>query len=82
MAINERLLSILVCPETKLPVSVAPDDLLTRLNQQVSSGSLKNKSGKLVSEPLESGLLRQDKKRLYPIRHGIPIMLTEEAIEM
>jgi uncharacterized protein len=41
---------------------------------------LKNKAGQSVKEPLDGGLLRADKKILYPIREDIPVMLIEEGI--
>jgi len=33
-----------------------------------------------VSEKLDGGLIRADRKILYPIREDIPVMLIEEGI--
>jgi uncharacterized protein YbaR (Trm112 family) len=33
-----------------------------------------------VSEKLDGGLLRADRKILYPVREDIPVMLIEEGI--
>ncbi len=35
-----------------------------------------------VVEKIDGGLIRADKKFLYPIRHEIPIMLIDEAIPL
>ena len=80
MTIDSTLLKILVCPETKTPVSIAAPELIARLNAQVEQGSLMNRSGKHVSVKFESGLVRSDGKILYPIRDDIPVMLVDEGI--
>jgi uncharacterized protein len=35
-----------------------------------------------VAENLDGGLLRADKKILYPVREDIPVMLIEEGIPL
>lgn len=82
MAIDPDLLKILVCPEDKTPLSVAGEDLVRDLNARISSGSLKNRAGKAVTEKIDGGLVRQDGKFIYPIRGDIPIMLIDEAIQL
>ena len=59
---------------------MAGDALIETLNVRVQQGTLKNKAGQPVKEPLDGGLLRADKKILYPIRENIPVMLIEEGI--
>lgn len=81
-SISPELLSVLACPENKQPVSLADGATLDKLNQQIASGSLRNRAGKTVTDKLEAGLLRTDAKRLYPVRDGIPIMLIDEAIDL
>jgi uncharacterized protein YbaR (Trm112 family) len=78
--IDKELLAILCCPETKQDVTLASEALIATLNARVQQGSLKNKAGQLVKEALDGGLLRADKKILYPIREDIPVMLIEEGI--
>ena len=82
MPVSEDLLEILVCPESKQPVAPAPATLLEELNAKVSDGSLRNRGGDPVSEPIAEGLLRQDKKILYIVDDSIPVMLIEESIEL
>jgi uncharacterized protein YbaR (Trm112 family) len=78
--VDPKLLEILCCPETKQDVAPASADLVARLNQAIAAGSLKNKSGEVVKEKMEGGLLRADGQVLYPIRDDIPIMLIDESI--
>ena len=78
--IDQELLAILCCPETKQDVVIANDALIARLNDRIAKRELKNKAGQPVSEKLDGGLIRADKKILYPIREDIPVMLIEEGI--
>jgi len=78
--IDRELLDILVCPETKQPVSVAEPALVERVNAAIERGTLTNRGGEVVKEDLDGGLVREDGKLLYPIREDIPIMLIDEAI--
>lgn len=82
MSIDPELLEILVCPETKQPLTVAGEDLLAHLNAAVADGSAVTRGGETVAEPVTEGLLREDGRVLYPIRQGIPIMLIDESIEV
>ena len=80
--VDKDLLAILCCPETKLDVTLADDALITKLNDAISRGQLKNKAQKPVTELLDGGLVRADRKVLYPIREDIPVMLIEEGIPL
>ena len=80
--IKKELLDILVCPETKEDVSLADPGLVEKINQTIAKGEVKNRGGEKVTEPIDGGLVRKDKRFLYPIRNEIPIMLVEEAIPL
>jgi uncharacterized protein YbaR (Trm112 family) len=80
VTIDKDLLAILCCPETKQDVSLASEALIDQLNSRIGTGELKNKAGQIVTERLDGGLVRADKKILYPIREDIPVMLIEEGI--
>jgi uncharacterized protein YbaR (Trm112 family) len=80
--VDQELLAILCCPETKQDVALAGDALVAKLNAKIEQGQLKNKAGQPVTEKLDGGLVRADKKILYPIREDIPVMLIEEGIPL
>lgn len=80
--INSELLAILVCPETKQPLSVASPETLERVNTAAKEGYLRNQAGEAVKERLKEGLVREDGTVFYPVREGIPILLLDEAIRL
>ncbi|MGA6827656.1 Trm112 family protein [Nitrospira sp. NS4] len=82
MSVDKDLLAILCCPETKQPVSLAGTDLLTKLNDAVRKGNLRNTGKQPVTDELDGGLVRSDLKIVYPIRENIPVMLIEEGIPL
>jgi len=80
--IDAELLEILACPETKQPVRLADDELVRRVNAAAADGTLKNRDGQSVTEPIDAGLLREDGRYLYPVRDDIPVMLIGEGIDV
>jgi uncharacterized protein YbaR (Trm112 family) len=82
MPVSQELLEILVCPETKQPVSLAAAEVLSEINVRIDAGELRNRGGDPVSNPVSEGLLREDGKILYIVDDGIPVMLIEESIEL
>jgi uncharacterized protein YbaR (Trm112 family) len=82
VSVSPELLEILVCPETKQPVALAPPELLERVNQRIRSGELRNRGGERVTGELHEALVREDGRVLYPVDDGIPVMLIEESIEL
>ena len=80
--IDSELLKILCCPETHQPVTLAEPALIEKLNGRVSAGSLKNRGDQAVNEKIDGGLIREDRKFLYPIRNDIPVMLIDEGIPL
>jgi uncharacterized protein len=82
VSIDKDLLAILCCPDTKQAVTMAEPTLVNQLNEAVARGALMNKAKKPVSQHLDGGLVRADRKILYPIRENIPVMLIEEGIPL
>jgi len=82
MAIDEELVKILACPETKEPVALATKDMVEKINALIKAGTLENVAGDKVKDAIDGGLLREDGKILYPVRNDIPVMLIDEGIRV
>ena len=80
--IDEALLEILACPETKEEVRLVSSSVVEAVNRKITDGLIINRGGEKVAEIIDGGLVRADGKFLYPIREEIPIMLIDEAIPM
>lgn len=78
--LDNELLDILCCPETKQDLELVKENVVKEINSKIKAGELKNRSGELIKDTIDAGLLREDHKYLYPIRESIPIMLIDEAI--
>ena len=50
------------------------------LNDAQKIGDLIHREGNAIEYNLSGGLIREDSKVVYPIREGIPVLLSEEAI--
>ncbi|MGI9335608.1 MAG: Trm112 family protein [Gammaproteobacteria bacterium] len=81
MAIDSRLLDILVCPATRVPVKPLPKDKLATLNRYVGNGEVSYVSGKPVAETLGEALITTDGKLIYRVDEGIPVMLEDHGIQ-
>ena len=79
---DQELLNILVCPETKQPLKLAGADVIRELNEKISAGEVSNVGGEKIETQLEMGLIREDGKLLYPIEKDIPLLLVERGINI
>jgi uncharacterized protein YbaR (Trm112 family) len=80
--IDQSLLDILVCPETRQPLRVADAALLERVNVSIEGGSVHDKAGRRIEVGLDEALVRKDGAVLFPVRDDIPIMLIDESIPL
>ena len=80
--VDPELVEILVCPDTKLNVDLAPAETVEKINLAIKESIVLNVDGQYVKEPLQDGLLREDDKIIYPVRDSIPVMLIGEGIPM
>lgn len=79
---DKRLLSILRCPITHKGLSPAKAATLANINTAIAAGTLRNRDGNVLEEPLVEALVTDDGKVLYPIADGIPVLLEGEAVNM
>ncbi len=79
---NEKLLTILRCPENHSEVRPADEALVATLNAAIRAGRLRNQAGHALTKPIDGGLVRATGDLLYPIVDQIPVMLQDEAIPL
>ncbi|MCI5065099.1 hypothetical protein MRY87_05195 [bacterium] len=72
MTISKQFMELLCCPATHQPLREVSPTELSRLQQE----------GGQELASLEGALIREDQAVLYPIRDGIPVLITEEAISL
>ncbi len=77
---DEKLLELLVCPESKQSLRLANDDELAQVNTKIRAGDCSTKNGTKLSEEIEGLFMREDGSVGFQIRGNIPVMLIEEAI--
>lgn len=80
--IRRQLLEILRCPETHQRLSLAPAELIDRLNAKIKERQVRNRAGQTMEDPLEGGLLREDGAVVYPIRGNLPMLLIDEGVSL
>ena len=73
--IDDALLSILACPETKKDLELADQETIDKINAAIDEGKVLNKSKEPVTKKIEGGLFRiGDRSNLYPIRDNIQVL--------
>ena len=80
--IDKELLDVLVCPKDRVPLALADEQLVAKVNRAIEAGRIKNLAGQSVGEPIQGGLVRDDATLLYPIVDDIPVLLADEAIPL
>ncbi|MDE2156984.1 MAG: hypothetical protein KGJ32_14015 [Xanthomonadaceae bacterium] len=77
---DKRLLDILCCPVSKTPVRPLGRHELDALNNAISAGEVDTVAGTAVRDRLVEALITTDRKVIYRVDDGIPVMLPEEGI--
>ncbi len=77
---DKRLLDVLCCPATKVPVRLLAKGELEALNRSIASGAVQSVDHIAIGNPLQAGLITTDGKLIYRIEDDIPVMLAHEAI--
>ncbi|MDJ0916674.1 MAG: Trm112 family protein [Woeseiaceae bacterium] len=79
---DKKLLTILCCPITHKGLKVAGKGDLGKVNSAIEAGNVQNRGGSVLTDELEEALVTDDRKLLYPVRNGIPVLLEGESVNM
>jgi uncharacterized protein YbaR (Trm112 family) len=77
---DRKLLDLLVCPATRQPLALLDKPALEALNRAIAAGMVKRNDECPQDEPLREALITRDRKTVYRIDDGIPVLLIEEGI--
>lgn len=77
---DRKLLDLLVCPATRQPLSLLDGRGLQTLNIAIANGNVVRGDGSVQGEPVREALVTRDRKLVYKVDDGIPVLLAEESI--
>lgn len=77
---DRKLLDLLVCPSTRQPLAALDGASLQALNAAISAGGVVRADDTVQAEALREALVTRDRKTVYRVDDGIPVLLAEEAI--
>lgn len=77
---DRKLLDILCCPASRQPLALLEPRGLKALNQAISTGVVKRVDDAPQSDALREALVTRDRKTVYRVDDGIPVLLVEEGI--
>jgi len=80
MPVDGKLLEILCCPVSKVPLKFLSDKKLDILNAAIANGDALYISGEKVEKTLSEALVTENGKVIYAVNDGIPVLLEEEGI--
>ena len=80
LVIDEALLSIIVCPDTKDELRLASETVTSHVNQLIQEAKLDFVSGTTVNKRVDQLLVRIDGKVAYGVYEGIPNLILEDGI--
>ena len=77
---DRKLLDLLVCPATRQPLALLEAAGLDQLNRAIAAGRVKRHDDSAQSDALAEALITRDRKTVYRVDDGIPVLLIEESI--
>lgn len=77
---DKKLLDILACPASRQPLAILERAGLEAINQSIAGGGVKRNDDSAQAEPLREALVTRDRRTVYRIDDGIPVLLADEGI--
>ena len=77
---DRKLLDILVCPTSRQSLAVLEPAGLEALNAAIGAGGVQRADGTPQSAALREALVTRDRRTVYRVDDGIPVLLAEESI--
>lgn len=80
LSVDPKLLDIICCPVTRVPLEVMPEARLQELNRRIQDARLVSRDGTVIAQELTAALVTRDGKLAYPVDDGIPVLLEGHGI--
>ena len=77
---DKKLLDILACPVTRQPLALLDSRGLQALNAAIEAGGVVRGDGSPQADAIAEALVTRDRKTVYRVDDGIPVLLGEDAI--
>ena len=77
---DRKLLDILACPASRQPLAMLETRGLDALNRAIAAGGIQRMDGSPQAVALREALVTRDRKTVYRIDDGIPVLLVDEGI--
>ena len=77
---DRKLLDILCCPDSRQPLALLDDRELATINRGIGDGGIRRADGTAQATPLTAGLITRDRRTIYRIEDGIPVLLVDESL--
>lgn len=77
---DRKLLDILCCPTSRQPLVPLDAGELATVNRGIADGAIRRADGSPQTAPLDAGLITRDRRTVYRVDDGIPVLLADEAL--
>ena len=77
---DRKLLDILCCPTSRQPLALLDERDLATINAGIGERAIVRADGTAQATPLAAGLITRDRRIVYRIDDGIPVLLADEAL--
>jgi uncharacterized protein YbaR (Trm112 family) len=78
---EESLLELLCAPLSHAALRLATSVELGQINSQIRQRLIRNRDGLTLDVELDGSLLCDSERICYPIRDGLPVMISGEAFD-
>lgn len=77
---DRKLLDILACPASRQPLALLEGAGLDALNRAIAAGVVRRNDETAQADGIREALVTRDRKSVYRIDDGIPVLLVEDGI--
>ena len=77
---DRKLLHLLCCPTTRQPLAELTAAELSEVNRGIAAGGIVRADGAAQADALSGGLVTRDRRTVYRVDDGIPVLLADEAL--